>query len=148
MVTWCGGKSVDAEPAGKSVTTKELLGLRAVVHPDGNDANLTFHTTAGEIHVFAPLEQVAAAQTEIRSAALIMQYRQSMKIDEGENAFDDLLRAALRPVALTVLTDSSTGDRRLAMQFADRLPIVIQMTAQQVFDVLTEFCAEAQRTAN
>lgn len=145
---WCGGKAVDTEPVSQAAESMELLGLRAIVHPDGADASITLHTSDGVICLSAQLEQVAAVQTEIRSAALLMQYRQTMVIDEGEDALKELLRAAPRPASSTVVVDATTGDRMFIMQFADRLPIVIRMAPEQVNELLGELSIESKRTAN
>lgn len=148
MGLWSDCKSSKTKELKLSIETGELLGLRAVIHPEGDDANLTFYTTGGEIKLAAHIEHLSTVQTEIRAAAILMQYRQTKKSDEGEAALNDMLHAALRPAAVSVLVDSKTGDRQFVLQFSDRLPIVIQLSPDQLNAVLANISVESRRTAN
>lgn len=148
------GVSIDGFPAisaefsdESTVESQYLLGLQAKVHPDGSDAEVVLHTTVGSINLNVPFESMAAAQIEIRSASLLMLYRQSMKKDDGSGAIDDLICAALQPVDTSVVIQSN-GDRIFILHFADRLPIVIRLTPEQVAESLENLSSETKRVAN
>lgn len=133
------------EPANEG---DELLGFQAIVHPDGADASLTLLTSNGDLRLSASRYQIAAAHSEIRNAAVLMQYRQCMKKDKDEAALDGLLRAALRPVESTCVIDPETGSHYYVMQFSDRLPIAVMLTLEQVLVLRAGTSAEIKRTAN
>lgn len=132
----------------KSAVTQELFGVRAIVHPDGLDAKISLHTTDGRIELSVPIGQIAAAHAEIRSAAILMLHRQSMKKDQGTAMFDELLLTALKPTRCTPIIDRKTGDRVFVLQFPDRLPIVIQMSPELVAESLTDLSAISMKAAN
>lgn len=141
-------KSFNFKDLKLSIETGELLGLKAKIDPEGNDACLTFYTTEGEIRLAAQIDNLSTVQSEIRSAAILMQYRQTQKRDQGESALNDMLMTALRPEAASVVVDGKTGDRQFILQFADRLPIVIQFSARQLINLLDDIAEESKRSAN
>ena len=127
---------------------QELRGIRSVIHPDGSDAKLTLYTGDGSISMTATLGEISAIDTEIRSAAEIMQYRQAMKKDAGAAAFEELFLTALRPADIAVIIDKPTGDRLLVLQFTDRLPIVIRLSPEAMETTLRKIGSTAKRIAN
>ncbi|TIW28716.1 MAG: hypothetical protein E5V63_04365 [Mesorhizobium sp.] len=127
---------------------QQLVGIQTKVHPDGSTADITLHATTGRVDFTVAFESMAAVQAEIRSASLLMLYRQSMEADGGAKAISNLLATALQPTHTDVTIDATTGDRLFVMHFADRIPIVIRRTPQQVLETLTELEAEARRVSN
>lgn len=132
-----GARVAEAEAATRSnVEPKspepihDFRNLTAVVHPEGEDAKVTIHTTAGPIKLSVALEYIARANTEIRRAAILMTYRASMKKDEGEASLSEILRTALSPDEVSVVVDKQTGDRFWILQFDGHSPIVIRMTPE------------------
>ncbi|MES0207895.1 hypothetical protein NKJ93_02195 [Mesorhizobium sp. M0028] len=127
----------------------ELLGIRAIVHPDGDEATIRLRTSQGRIDLSVSLAQVGAADAEIRSAANLMHYRQSMKKDAGLRVFDDLIKTAVCPTDTSVLIDGETGDRVFILHFADdRLPLVVRQTPEQMASILEEVSDICKRAAN
>ncbi|RUU29724.1 hypothetical protein [Mesorhizobium sp. M6A.T.Ce.TU.016.01.1.1] len=126
----------------------ELLAVRAAVHPDGNEAKLTLHTSHGSVTVTVQHEQLAAIHAEIQAAAALMLYRQAMQADEGMTAFEDAFRAALMPADCSVSIDRQTSDRLFMLQFIDRLPLAIRMTPEQVAEALEQLGIVSRLSAN
>jgi len=126
----------------------ELLAIRAAVHPDGNEAKLTLHTSHGSVTLTVQHEQLAAIHAEIQAAAALMLYRQALQADEGMTAFEHAFRAALLPADCSVSIDSQTSDRLFMLQFPDRLPLAIRMTPEQVGDSLDQLSAVSRLAAN
>ncbi|RUV65199.1 MAG: hypothetical protein E5X35_11640 [Mesorhizobium sp.] len=127
----------------------ELLGIRSIVHPDGDDATITLRTSNGPIGLSVSLSQIAAADIEIRNTAILMHYRQSMKKDAGVRAFDDLLRTAVSPAETDVYVDGDTGDRLFVLRFADdRLPLVVRQSPEKLAAILQDVADISRRTAN
>ncbi|MER8602830.1 hypothetical protein NKI48_03075 [Mesorhizobium sp. M0644] len=127
----------------------ELLGIRAIVHPDGDEATIRLRTSQGRIDLSVSLAQVGAADAEIRSAANLMHYRQSMKKDAGLSAFDDLLHTAVHPTETSIYVDGATGDRLFVLHFADdRLPMVVRRSPEQLAAILEEVSDICKRAAN
>lgn len=126
----------------------ELLAVRAAVHPDGNEAKLTLHTSRGSVTVTVLHEQLSAINAEIHAAAALMLYRQAMQADEGMTAFEDAFRAALMPADCSVSIDRQTSDRLFMLQFRDRLPLAIRMTPEQVADALDQIATVSRLSAN
>lgn len=131
-----------------NIEPQQLFGIQAKVYPDGSKADITLHATTGRVDFTVAFENMAAVQAEIRSASLLMLYRQSMAPDGGARAIEDLLATALRPMHTDVSIDTMTGDRVFVMHFADRMPIVIRRTPQQVLETLADLATEAQRASN
>lgn len=131
-----------------SIEPQQLVGIQTKVYPDGSKADITLHATTGRIDFTVAFESMAAVQAEIRSASLLMLYRQSMEADGGARALQDLLATALQPTQTDVTIDAKTGDRLFVMHFADRIPIVIRRTAQQVLETLADLASETRRTSN
>lgn len=140
--------TVDVECSTPEKEYPELLGLQATVHPDGAEAMLMLHMKTGDICIAAKIDQVSAAHMEIRSAAVLMQHRQCMNKDGGESSIASLMRSALRPITATCVIDPATGDRFFILQFADRLPIAIRMTPEQVLSHRASEQSESRRMAN
>ncbi|MER8540287.1 hypothetical protein NKH17_12610 [Mesorhizobium sp. M1334] len=126
----------------------ELLALRSLVSPDGNEAELTLHTTKGSIKLIVLHEQLAAVHAEIEALSALMVYRQSARPDEGMTAFADSFRTALSPADCTVSIDPETSDRLFMLQFPDRLPLAIRMAPEQVADSLDQLESVSRRAAN
>ncbi|RWQ12377.1 hypothetical protein [Mesorhizobium sp.] len=124
------------------------MAVRAIVHPDGNDARLTLHTNSGSIDLVVSHEFISAIHAEIHNAATRMLYRQAMRADEGVAAFDDVLRAALRPADCHVIIERDTADRVFVLQFRDRMPLAIRMAPEQVADSLDQLTSLSRLTAN
>lgn len=127
---------------------QQLVGLQTKVCPDGSEATVTIHTPTGSVDLNIAFESMAAVQAEIRSASLLMLYRQSMKRDAGANVVSGLLATALQPAFTDVVIDAKTGDRFFLMHFADRMPIVIRKTPEQVIETLADVAIEAKRVSN
>lgn len=139
---------VTVQEASELEERVELLGFQSIIHPDGNDAEIILRTTAGRIDLLASLKQIGDIHREAESAAIIMQCRQSIKNDAGVSAFDDLLRTAVRPTETLCIIEPGTGDRLFVMHFADRLPIVIRMSPEQVAASLEDLSNVSRQTAN
>lgn len=131
-----------------NIEPQQLVGIQTKVSPDGSKADITLHATTGRIDFTVAFESMAEVQAEIRSASLLMLYRQSMKPDGGAGAISDLLATALRPAHTDVSIDPKTGDRIFVMHFADRMPIVIRRTAEQLIETMAELAVEAKRVSN
>ncbi len=127
---------------------RELLAIRAAVHPDGNEATLTLHTSHGSVTLTVQHEWLAAIHAEIQATAALMLYRQALQADEGMAAFEHAFRAALLPADCSVSIDSQTSDRLFMLQFRDRLPLAIRMTPEQVGDSLDQLSAVSRLAAN
>lgn len=127
---------------------QQLVGLQTKVCPDGSEATVTIHTATGSVDLNIAFESMAAVQAEIRTASLLMLYRQSMSRDAGASAIADLLATALQPAQTDVVVDAKTGDRIFLMHFADRMPIVIRRTPEQLVETLAAVAIEAKRVAN
>jgi hypothetical protein len=128
--------------------TEQLIGLQTKVGPDGSEATITIHTATGSVDLNIAFDSMAAVQAEIRSASLLMLYRQSMSRDAGAGAVSGLLATALQPEQTDVVIDPKTGDRFFLMHFADRMPIVIRRTAEQLSETLADVAIEARRVSN
>lgn len=126
----------------------DLLAVRAKVHPDGAEAQLTVHTSLGSLAVNVGHDVASAVLAEVQTATMLMLYRQTMRPDDGITAFDDVLATALRPDECHVMVDSRTGERLFVLQFRDRLPLAIRMTPEQVGDSLAQLGQVSRRTAN
>ncbi|TPN11685.1 hypothetical protein [Mesorhizobium sp. B2-1-2] len=127
---------------------QQLVGLQTKVCPDGSEATITIHTATGSVDLNIAFDNMAAVQAEIRSASLLMLYRQSMSRDAGAHAISGLLATALVPAATDVVIDAKTGDRFFLMHFADRMPIVIRRTPEQLSETLADVATEVRRIAN
>lgn len=136
---------LNAEP---EKTLHNFRNLTAIVHPEGDDARVTIHTTAGPINLSVGLEYIGRANTEIRRAAILMAYRSTMKKDEGETALSELLHTALRPDEVSVVVDKQTGDRFWILQFDGHSPVVIRLTPEQGDKAHADLQSVLKSTAN
>jgi hypothetical protein len=127
---------------------RELLAVNASIHPDGNEAQLTLHTSIGSFPFLVMHEQLSAVIAELQAAAALMLSRQSMQADDGMLALEDAFTAALKPVETFVRIDPATSDRLFLMQFLDRLPLAIRMAPEQVADSLDQLIRVTRRSAN
>ncbi|EHK56844.1 hypothetical protein [Allomesorhizobium alhagi] len=126
----------------------ELLGVQAVVHPDGSDARIVLHTTQGSIPLSVSFDRIEAAYTEIRQAAMLMFYRQTEPNNSGPNPVNELCRTARRPKTVSVIVDRRTGDRLFVQQFPDHLPTVTRMSAETVNQMIDDITFLAAKTSN
>jgi hypothetical protein len=127
---------------------QQLVGFQTKVCPDGSEATVTIHTSTGSVDLNVAFESMAAVQAEIRSASLLMLYRQSMKPDGGAGAISNLLASALRPAYTDVVIDAKTGDRFFLMHFADKMPIVIRRTPEEFLETLADVALAARQFSN
>lgn len=127
---------------------QQLVGLQTKVCPDGSEAMVTIHTATGSVSLNVSFESMAAVQAEIRSASLLMLYRQSMRPDDGAGAISSLIATALQPAYVDVVIDAKTNDRIFLMHFADRMPVVIRRTPEEFIETVANVATEARRIAN
>lgn len=123
----------------------QLLGLRAAVHPDGQDCHLTLHTTAGPISLTVNFDCISALHAEIRHASLLMLYRRTHPVALVADPVQDLLRTAQRPSRISVLRDNSSSDWVFLQEFQDRMPFVIRMSSEELSSTLASI-AHLSRT--
>lgn len=128
---------------------QELLGIQAVVEPDGSAMLLTLHTTEGSIRISVPFGNASGFDAEVHQATLLMLYRQTAAPGQSSSPIDDLIRAALRPSRVSVGIDRQTGDRLFLQEFGGKhLPRVLRMAPEAVNDCLAELESVAAAHAN
>jgi hypothetical protein len=142
-----GGNKMRVTIGYPETEPQQLVGFQTKVCPDGSEATITIHTATGSVDLNIAFESMASVQAEIRSASLLMLYRQSMNRDAGADALSGLLATALQPAQTDVVIDGKTGDRFFLMHFADRMPIVIRRTQEQLSETLADMAIEARRVS-
>jgi hypothetical protein len=126
----------------------ELLHSQSLVGVDGMDATITLQTITGPIELSVHLDQMAAAGVEFGQAGILMLRRQMMGADHGKEAFEDLMRSAPKPDAVTPIIDPLTGECVVVYRFADRLPFMVRLTMEQIAVALDLLSSEIKRTSN
>lgn len=134
-----------AETEDNRATTLELLHIQADVWPDGSTATLSLHTKAGQTDIAVPIGQMTAAIDEMREAGNLMLERQLRALDKGRSAFVKLMASAPRPVAVEPVIDLTTGDFVFVYRFADRLPLSVRVSMEQILHMRVVCQAEINR---
>lgn len=127
---------------------REIVGIGTLVYPEGDFADLTFHTGTGATRLTVAFAQIVSAASQIHRAALLMVYRQAMTRDGGKTAIETMIHSAIRPKEVTITIDAETGDRIFLMQFTDQPPMLVRMAPEAVNDALADLADVAKRTAN
>jgi hypothetical protein len=142
------GLAAEREPI-ESREHQELLLVQAAVDMDGSGATLTFHTSEGQIDFAVTAEQMAAASAEISRAGHLMLRRLAKRTTAKiRSALAELLRSAPRPENIVPVVDRESGDVVVVYRFADRLPLPIRLTLDQIHEARDRMDAERQRVAS
>jgi hypothetical protein len=140
------GLAAEREPI-ESREPQELLLVETDVDMDGSGATITFHTSEGLVHIAVTVDQMAAASAEISRAGLLMLRRLAKRAAKLRSALAELLRSAPSPESIIPMIDPESGDVVVVYRFADRLPLPVRLTPEQIHTARDRMAEEVRRVA-